>query len=40
MVLLGGGYNVAGVVADDLGLERWWNEPEYVVEARKQGLVG
>lgn len=40
MVLLGGGYNVAGVVADDLGLERWWNEPEYVLEARKHGLVG
>ena len=40
MVLLGGGYNAAGVVADDLGLERWWTEPEYVVEARKKGLVG
>jgi phytoene dehydrogenase-like protein len=23
---LGGGYNVAAVVADDLGLERWWPE--------------
>jgi phytoene dehydrogenase-like protein len=40
MVLLGGGYNVAGVVADDLGLERWWGEPEFVTEARKKGLVG
>ena len=40
MVLLGGGYNAAGVVADDLGLERWWEEPDYVVEARKKGLVG
>ncbi len=40
MVLLGGGYNAAGVVADDLGLERWWTEPEYVAEARKKGLVG
>jgi phytoene dehydrogenase-like protein len=40
MVLLGGGYNVAGVVADDLGLDRWWDEPGYVVEARKKGLVG
>lgn len=40
MVLLGGGYNAAGVVADDLGLERWWSEPGYVVEARKKGLVG
>jgi phytoene dehydrogenase-like protein len=40
MVLLGGGYNAAGVVADDLGLARWWREPSYVVEARKKGLVG
>lgn len=40
MVLLGGGYNAAGIVADDLGLDRWWSEPEYVVEARKKGLVG
>ncbi|MCC7077141.1 MAG: NAD(P)/FAD-dependent oxidoreductase [Acidimicrobiia bacterium] len=40
MVLLGGGYNVAGVVADDLGLDRWWTEPEFVSEARKKGLVG
>ncbi len=40
MVLLGGGYNAAGVVADDLGLDRWWDEPGYVIEARKKGLVG
>ena len=25
---LGGGYNVAALVAEDLGLERWWAEPE------------
>ena len=29
-----------GVVADDLGLDRWWSEPDFVVEARKKGLVG
>ena len=40
MILLAGGYNAAGVVADDLGLERWWTEPDYIVEARKKGLVG
>jgi len=40
MILLGAGYNAAGVVADDLGLDRWWSEPAYVVEARKKGLVG
>ena len=31
---------LAGVVADDLGLERWWSEPDYIVEAREKGLVG
>ncbi len=40
MVLLAGGYNAAGVVADDLGLERWWSEPGFVTTARAQGLVG
>lgn len=40
MVLLAGGYNAAGVIADDLGLERWWKEPDFVVEARAKGLVG
>ncbi len=40
MVLLAGGYNAAGVVADDLGVERWWEEPEFVTEARAKGLVG
>jgi phytoene dehydrogenase-like protein len=40
MVLLAGGYNAAGVVADDLGIDRWWEEPDFVVTAREQGLVG
>lgn len=40
MVLLGSGYNAAGVIADDLGLDRWWSEPDFVTEAREQGLVG
>lgn len=40
MVLLGGGYNAAGVVCDDLGLDRWWAEPEFVTAAREKGLVG
>lgn len=40
MVLLAGGYNAAGVVADDLGLDRWWSEPSFVAEAREKGLVG
>lgn len=40
MVLLAGGYNAAGVVADDLGIDRWWTEPEFVTAAREKGLVG
>ncbi len=40
MVLLAGGYNAAGVVADDLGLDRWWDEPDFVTTARARGLVG
>ncbi len=40
MVLLAGGYNAAGVIADDLGIDRWWDEPDFVLAAREQGLVG
>jgi len=39
MVLLAGGYNAAGVVVEDLGLERWWEEPDYIKTARDKGLV-
>lgn len=40
MILLGSGYIAAGVVADFLGKERWWKEPEYVIRAREASLVG
>lgn len=36
---LGGGYNAARVVCDDLGLERWWSEPALVRRARDAGLL-
>lgn len=39
MVLLGGGYNVARVVAEDLGIEPWWTEPDYIIKARERKLV-
>lgn len=39
MVLLAGGYNAAGEVVEDLGLERWWQEPDYIKAAREKGLV-
>jgi phytoene dehydrogenase-like protein len=38
-VLLGAGYLAAEAVVEDLGLEKWWSEPEIVVEARKEGLL-
>lgn len=36
---LGGGYNVARVVCEDLGLERWWPEASLVTRAREAGLI-
>jgi phytoene dehydrogenase-like protein len=39
MVLLGGGYNAARVVAEDLGIDPWWTEPDYIVKAREMKLV-
>ena len=38
-ILLGAGYLVANAVAEDLGIEKWWSEPEIVTEARKRGLL-
>lgn len=40
MVILGAGYNAARVVASDLGLDIWWNEPEMVTAARDAGYLG
>lgn len=39
MVIFGAGYNAANVVAEDLGLQKWWKEPESVAEARRKGFV-
>lgn len=39
MVLLANGYNAAGVIAEDLAIDRWWPEPGFVQEAREKGLV-
>ncbi|RLI09726.1 hypothetical protein DRO33_06415, partial [Candidatus Bathyarchaeota archaeon] len=38
-VIWGPGYNVANVVAEDLGAEKWWKEPEFVAAARQKGLL-
>jgi phytoene dehydrogenase-like protein len=38
-VLLGGGYLVASAVVEDLGMDKWWKEPEIVTNARSKGLL-
>ena len=40
LVTFGPSYIAATAIADDLGIEKWWSEPEYVVEARKKGYFG
>ncbi len=39
MVLMGPGYNAARAVAEDLGLEVWWQEPNFVTGARRAGYL-
>ena len=39
MVLLGSGYNAASVIAEDLGIAPWWQQPEYVREAISKGFA-
>ena len=39
MVILGPGYNSARVVAADLELDQWWDEPEMVLRARERGYL-
>ncbi|OGQ80149.1 MAG: hypothetical protein A3F90_12660 [Deltaproteobacteria bacterium RIFCSPLOWO2_12_FULL_60_19] len=39
LVILGPGYLAANAVADDLGLDRWWKEPEIVTKARAKGIL-
>ena len=42
MVILGAGYNVAKVVAEDLGLDVFWvwEEPDMIKKARERGYFG
>ena len=39
MIIWGAGYNAAGVIAEDLGVEKWWSEPEIVTQARAKGFM-
>jgi len=38
-VIWGPGYICANTVAEDLGIEKWWSEPEIVTAARERGLI-
>ena len=38
-VIWGAGYGAANAMAEDLGLNKWWSEPEIITNARKKGYV-
>jgi len=38
-VIWGAGYNCANAVAEDLGIQKWWTEPEMVTDAREKGYI-
>ena len=39
LVIFGPGYLAANAVAEDLGLQKWWAEPELVTRARGKGVL-
>ena len=39
LVTFGPGYLAANRIAEDLGLTKWWTEPEMVTRARENGLL-
>jgi len=39
MVIFGPGYNCANAIAEDLGIEKWWTEPEYITAARQAEFI-
>ncbi len=40
LVTFGPGYNAANRIAEDMGLEKWWDDPELVSKAKKKGYFG
>jgi len=38
-VIWGPGYNVANKVAEDMGIAKWWKEPDCVTKAKEKGLL-
>ena len=39
LITFGSGYLAANALAEDIKLEKWWSEPEYLIECRKSGLL-
>jgi phytoene dehydrogenase-like protein len=39
MVTFGPGYNAANRIAEDMGIQKWWQEPEIVTRAVEKGLL-
>ena len=39
LVTFGAGYSTANAPAEDLGLEKWWTEPDHVTAARVNGYA-
>ncbi len=38
-ITFGAGYNAANTIAEDLGVTKWWSEPESVTAAKNAGLL-
>ena len=38
-VIWGPGYAATNILAEDLGIDKWWSEPEMVAAARREGLL-
>jgi phytoene dehydrogenase-like protein len=38
-VIWGAGYGAANAIAEDLGIDKWWSEPEIVTTARSKGYL-
>ncbi len=39
MITFGPGYNAVNTIADELGIEKFWTEPELVTKAKEMGLL-
>lgn len=40
LVTFGPGYNAVNRIAEDMGIEKWWQDTELVAEAKKKGYFG